>query len=427
MSKIESLDNPALSKEMVGNKGYNLSCMRNIPSIKNYIPEGFVLTTEVFEEYGQRGQLPEEEISQAYYNLGLPPPAVSVRSSAAVSMPGMMQTVLDITDLPNLYAAIRYVLDSWYSPNAKAYRKLHDISDSLGTAVVVQRMVYGDLGKMSGTGVVFTRNPNTGDRELYGEFLRRARGEAIVSGTVTPHPIGELRLTDPAKYSELKVVCRVLEKHFKDMQDVEFTIEQSRLYILQTRAGKRTALARARIALDLFRENILTKKQAKKMGLENGVADLKQYRLPSKGKVYKSISLFGIGNPVSGGVVRGEAVLTAERAAYLSSTGRHPILIRTTTSPDDLEGMFASDGLVTAVGGTTSHAAVVARSLNKPCICGMSFHFYTLKDYIQKGDLLIRGGDQITLDANTGRLYLGYASRLIKTGVPQEVQLLKNL
>jgi len=490
-------------KELLGGKGANLAEMTNlgIP-----VPPGFTITTEACDEFYKLGKkYPEAMLKQVEeklkeleekmdMKLGDPtnPLLVSVRSGAAVSMPGMMDTVLNLglndisvqglinktknerfawdayrrfiqmfgdvvmnvehakfeealseakatkgveydTDLDaadlkklvetykqivkketdqdfpqepkkQLRMAIDAVFGSWNNPRAISYRKIHDIKGLLGTAVNVQIMVFGNMGKTSGTGVAFTRDPATGENKFYGEFLMNAQGEDVVAGIRTPKPIIELEKIMPDCYKQLVEIYKKLETHYKEMQDLEFTIQEGKLFLLQTRTGKRTAAAAVRIAVEMVDEKLITKEEALLRIDPNQLDQLLHPQLDSVAK--QEAELLAKGLPASPGAAVGEAVFTADKARDLTEEGHDVILVRTETSPEDIEGMNAAKGILTARGGMTSHAAVVARGMGKCCVAGCGDITVNEKaGQFSVGDTIIKEGDFITLDGSTGELF----------------------
>lgn len=490
-------------KELLGGKGANLAEMaqQDVP-----VPPGFTITTEVCDLYYKNNQsYPDEVMRQIDENLaklekamgkklGDPtdPLLVSVRSGAAVSMPGMMDTVLnlglndvsiqglikktgnerfawdayrrfmqmfgdvvmgvehhkfeeiltdakatkgvefdtdlDIEDLKNivqkykeliktekgedfpqdprqqLQKSIDAVFGSWNNSRAITYRRLNDIKGLLGTAVNVQTMVFGNMGESSGTGVAFTRNPSTGENKIYGEFLMNAQGEDVVAGIRTPRPITELEGVMPDCYKQFIEISNKLEAHYTDMQDMEFTIQEGKLFFLQTRNGKRTAAAAVRIAVEMADEKLIDKDTAI---LRVDPAQLDQLLHPMLDPIAKQeAEVLTKGLPASPGAAVGEVVFTAERAKELAEEGHVVILVRTETSPEDIEGMNAAKGILTARGGMTSHAAVVARGMGKCCVAGCGDITVSEKNKEFKiKDLTIKEGDFITLDGSTGDVY----------------------
>ncbi|MFA6460715.1 MAG: pyruvate, phosphate dikinase [Candidatus Woesearchaeota archaeon] len=496
-------------KELLGGKGANLAEMTslNIP-----VPAGFTITTETCDLYYQSNkQFPvglkaqintsvtrlEAEMN-AKFNDPINPLLVSVRSGAASSMPGMMDTILnlgindtvvqalikksgnerfawdtyrrfiqmfgdvvmnvphhdfeheiqslkdkkkvkfdlelDAQDLKQLVhnykelvhkttgksfpddphtqleMAIEAVFGSWNNNRAIAYRRLNDIKGLKGTAVNIQAMVFGNMGNTSGTGVCFSRNPSTGENKFYGEYLMNAQGEDVVAGIRTPNPIQELETQNAPVYKELVVIKDKLEQHFKDMQDMEFTIQEGKLYILQTRNGKRTATAAVRIAVEMVNEKLIDKKKALLRVDPNQLDQLLHKQIDPKAKI--SAKVIAKGLPASPGAAVGKIVFTAERAEELSHNKEKLILVRTETSPEDLIGMNVSQGILTARGGMTSHAAVVARGMGKCCVSGCHDLIVDEKNKVLKAKdgLTLKEGDFLTLDGSTGEVFSGSLS-----------------
>jgi pyruvate phosphate dikinase (EC 2.7.9.1) len=308
--------------------------------------------------------------------------------------------------MKQLELAIKAVFASWNNPRAIVYRRLNEIPNDLGTAVNVQSMVYGNMGETSGTGVAFTRNPATGENKLYGEFLVNAQGEDVVAGIRTPKPISELAEVMPEAYQELQRIAHILEAHYRDMQDVEFTIEKGKLYMLQTRNGKRTAHAAINIAVDLVDEGVISKEEAI-LRIEPNQLD--QLLHPSfDEKALKASKPIAKGLPASPGAASGKVYFTAEEAVEASKRGEKVILVRQETSPEDIEGMVLAEGILTARGGMTSHAAVVARGMGKCCVAGCSdIRVDEEAKEIRSNSLVIREGEFISIDGSTGNVYLG--------------------
>jgi len=318
--------------------------------------------------------------------------------------------------LEQLYDAISAVFLSWESKRAKVYRRLHHISEDWGTAVNIQSMVFGNMGKDSATGVVFTRNPSTGEKFLFGEYLINAQGEDVVAGTRTPqHITKKARIKDGVKepsmeesmtnvYLQLKKILFRLEKHYKDMQDVEFTVENNKLWLLQTRSGKRTAQSAIKIAVDMVKEKLISKKEAV-LRIDPNTLDTLLHSTLDK-KVNKKIIASGL--PASPGAASGKVVFSADEAERLNEMMQNSILVRTETSPEDIHGMHAAKGILTSRGGMTSHAAVVARGMGKPCVSGST---KINIDYVNKifraGDVIVKEGDIITIDGSSGEIISG--------------------
>jgi pyruvate,orthophosphate dikinase len=502
-------------KVLLGGKGANLAEMSRLGLS---VPPGFTITTEVCTYFYAHGQTYPPELrpaaDAALARLGEiaggklgdseRPLLVSVRSGARASMPGMMDTVLNLglnpatveglakltgdvrfaydsyrrfihmyasvvlglphenfeaileleketkgveydTDLDaddlmriadlyrtevqkqrgspfpddvieQLWGAISAVLMSWNSPRAKTYRRLHRIPDDWGTAVSVQAMVFGNRGGTSATGVAFTRDPSTGEKVLYGEFLANAQGEDVVAGIRTPQPISravreqsggrKLSMEElmPASFAELKHVAETLEAHYRDMQDVEFTVQEGKLFMLQTRSGKRSVEASLKIAVDMEREGLIDRRQAL---LRVDPSALDQLLHPTLDTTVATFSI-AKGLAASPGAAIGEIAFTAEEAEKLAADGRDVILVRTETSPEDIHGMHAAKGILTARGGMTSHAAVVARGMGRPCVSGAGMlKIDALAGVLNIGDRRLGRGDIITIDGSTGQVFEG--------------------
>ncbi len=507
-------------RDLLGGKGANLAEMANLGLP---VPPGFTITTEVCTSfYANERQYPQELAAQVEAALAYigsiaghtfgdeaNPLLVSVRSGARASMPGMMDTVLNLglndmtvaavaksagderfawdsyrrfiqmysnvvldlghhnfeeiledykdmhghmldTDLDaedwrevvkrykacveektgkpfpqdpraQLWGAVGAVFGSWMNQRAITYRRLNDIPESWGTAVNVQAMVFGNMGETSATGVAFTRNPSTGEHELYGEFLINAQGEDVVAGIRTPQNITEvariaahsdkpsMEMALPDCFNEFVRVTHLLEKHYRDMQDMEFTVERGKLWMLQTRGGKRTAKAALRIAVDMAAEGLITHEEAI---LRIDPASLDQLLHPTiDPKAERKV--IGTGLPASPGAACGEIVFNSDEAELLKNAGRKVILVRVETSPEDIHGMHASEGILTTRGGMTSHAAVVARGMGKPCVSGAgSIRVdYAAQTFTVAGKVM-KKGDIITIDGSTGQVLEGSAPML---------------
>ncbi|KAG6529563.1 hypothetical protein ZIOFF_011771 [Zingiber officinale] len=492
-------------KNLLGGKGANLAEMSRIGLS---VPPGFTVSTEACREYNEEGgkHLPNglwEEILEALgkveENMGarLGDPSrsllLSVRSGAAVSMPGMMDTVLNLglndevvvglamksgerfaydsyrrfldmfgnvvmgiphslfeeklealkmakgiktdtdltaTDLQELvaqyknvyleskreqfptdqkrqlYLAVVAVFDSWNCPRAKKYRSINRIKGLKGTAVNVQCMVFGNMGDTSGTGVLFTRNPSTGEKKLYGEFLINAQGEDVVAGIRTPQDLDTMKKCMPEAYNELVKNCEILERHYKDMMDIEFTVQEKRLWMLQCRTGKRTGRGAVKIAVDMVKEGLVDTRTVIKMVEPIHLDQLlhPQFEDPS---MYKD-KVIARGLPASPGAAVGQVVFTADDAEKWHGQGLTVILVRTETSPEDVGGMHSAEGILTARGGMTSHAAVVARGWGKCCVSGCSdLTIIEANKVVLIGDKTIHEGDWISLNGSTGEVILG--------------------
>ena len=496
--------------DLLGGKGANLAEM-SLLGIN--VPPGFTVTTEVCNYFMKHGNVPDsfdEELKQSLKNLekttnkifdsDKKPLLLSVRSGGKISMPGMMDSILNIgindknleslsSDFnderfaldsyrrliqmygnvvlniemdrfeaildnkkridgvekdnefnpdqlrwiidafkttierfskksfpqdPNiqLNGAIEAVFKSWSNKRAVTYRKINNIPDEWGTAANVQSMVFGNLNEKSGTGVAFTRFPSTGKNKLYGEYLMNAQGEDVVAGIRTPFPIGKhekntqpsLEEVNPAMYKEIKDIADKLETHYKDVQDIEFTIEDSVVYILQTRSAKRTAQASVKIAVDMHNENLLTKEEAINMVDANQITSV----LHPQFKESSERDLFEKGLNASPGAAVGVIVFDPDTAELEAQKGRKVILVRDETSPEDIHGMFSSVGILTTKGGMTSHAAVVARGMGKPCVAGAEKLIIDYKNKtISNSSLTLEEGDLISIDGSTGEIFVG--------------------
>tara|TARA_R110002126_G_scaffold291778_1_gene457832 strand:- start:32941 stop:35619 length:2679 start_codon:yes stop_codon:yes gene_type:complete len=515
-----SAEGNATDRNLLGGKGANLAEMCNLGLP---VPPGMTITTEICTWYYDNGRsYPDELVGQVAAALehvanltgrkfGDPqrPLLLSVRSGARASMPGMMDTVLNLglndesvlvmarevgderfaydsyrrfiqmygnvvmgldhdvfeeiledekaqfghaldTDLTadewkqviarykqtlleeleepfpqdcdqQLWGAIGAVFSSWMNPRAITYRQLHNIPAKWGTAVNVQAMVFGNLGDTSATGVAFTRNPSTGENKLYGEFLVNAQGEDVVAGIRTPQNITEdarieagsdkpsLEKLMPEAFADFNTICQRLEGHYSDMQDLEFTIEQGKLWMLQTRAGKRTAKAALKIAVEMAQSGLITKQEAV---MRIDPASLDQLLHPTIDP-HAERDIIGRGLPASPGAATGEIVFTSEEAVALAEAGRKSILVRMETSPEDIHGMHAADGILTTRGGMTSHAAVVARGMGTPCVSGAgSLRVDTRNQVLMTVGGRLKAGDVITVDGSTGQVLRGAVAML---------------
>jgi len=491
-------------KKLLGGKGADLSEMTNMGLP---VPYGFTITTEVcnlFYDLGKRypegleDQI-EENLKKLEEKMGMcfgdeeDPLLVSVRSGAAISMPGMMDTVLNLglndktiialikktknerfgwdsyrrfvqmfgnvvmdvehnkfeealqskkdkknvkfdTELTaedlkelvedykkiikeakgksfpqdpreQLKMSINAVFGSWNNKRAISYRNLHDIPHNIGTAANVQAMVFGNMGQNSGTGVAFTRNPATGEDKFYGEYLMNAQGEDVVAGTRTPQHISKLKEEMPEIYDQLIDIRKKLEEHYRDMQDVEFTIQEGKLYMLQTRTGKRTAAAALQVAVDMVDQGYIDKKTAVTRVEPKMLDQLLHKQLDKKAK--KNAELLTRGLPASPGAALGKVVFDADTAVK-EAKSENVILVRTETSPEDIQGMAVAQGILTARGGMTSHAAVVARGMGKCCVAGAEdIKVFEGKQYFEVNGSKVNKGDWVTLDGSTGEVFKG--------------------
>jgi len=408
MATLYRFEDGCEDRQLLGNKGANLVTMMGLGLP---VPPGFVLSIEAYAGYKRNGDLPASEIDLALDSLerwcgkrlgdGL---ALSVRSSAPVSMPGMMDTVLDVRDKATMLTAIKRVFSSWDNLRAEEYRRINRIPSSLGTSAIVQAMVFGDRDERSGTGVIFTRNPSTGEPGLFGEYLHRAQGDDLVSGTKTPSPIGVLHSLMPEVYSELEAAARTLEDHFSDMQDIELTVESGKLYIFQTRAGKRSGQAAVKIAVDMATEGLISREEA----ITRVTAEDLKTLLHKRIKLPEQFQPLARGLNAAPGAAVGKVVFHPVEVLAWAKKNERVILVRPETSPDDIQGIAAADGVLTSRGGLTSHAAIVTRAMGKPCVCAAE----ELKIDLIKEELEVRGqavkkGTVITIDGSTGNVYLG--------------------
>ena len=315
-----------------------------------------------------------------------------------------------------MLGAISAVFLSWESKRARIYRKLNHIPAEWGTAVNVQSMVFGNMGNDCATGVVFTRNPSDGSNNIYGEYLINAQGEDVVAGTRTPQYITKKAKKDanvqeasmeeamPEVFNELSKILKKLEKHYKDMQDVEFTVENKKLWILQTRSGKRTSKSAVKIAVDMVKEKLISRNEAVLRVNPNSLDTLLHPTLDEK----SSIEVIANGLPASPGAASGKVVFTSEEAERLNDIMQDTILVRVETSPEDIQGMHVAKGILTSRGGMTSHAAVVARGMGRPCVSGSSEIDINYEQKIFKtSSIVVKEGDIITIDGSTGRIILG--------------------
>src|SRR5438045_4401927 len=318
-----------------------------------------------------------------------------------------------------LSKAIEAVFSSWNNVSASDYRKFHKMPHDLGTAVNVQSMVFGNMGNDSGTGVAFTRDPGTGEKELYGEYLLNAQGEDVVAGIRTPSKISRLQQDLPQVYRQFQEIAHRLEQHYRDMQELEFTVEKGRLYMLQTRSGKRSAAAAIKVLVDMVNEGLITEQEAVKRADPNQVYQLLLPRFDEneKKKAEQEGRLLAKGLNASPGAASGKAVFDADRAEEMGKAGIAVVLVRPETSPDDVHGMLVAKGVLTARGGATSHAAVVARGLGLPCVAGCegirvneAEHLFHVVD----SDFVLRAGDAISHDGAPAEVFAG----IIKTVDP---------
>ncbi|MCJ7581876.1 MAG: pyruvate, phosphate dikinase, partial [Candidatus Aminicenantes bacterium] len=495
-------------KDLLGGKGANLAEMAGIGLP---VPPGFTVSTDVCNLFAGLGnKIPSgvekeihlnmeklEKLTGQYFGSEENPLLVSVRSGAKFSMPGMMDTVLNlglndntikglaekgsdsrfaldcyrrllqmfgdvVMEIPKkkfeeilktkkennniefdsdltenilveliseykslvksesgqefpqdvheqLLMAITAVFKSWNNPRAITYRRLNLIPDEIGTAVNVQQMVFGNFGESSATGVGFTRNPSSGIKELYGEFLINAQGEDVVAGVRTPLPLKTLEEIMPDAYRELAEITTELEKHYRDIQDFEFTIQEEALFMLQTRSGKRTGQAAVKIAVDLVEEGLISKEEALMLVEPLSLNQLLHPVFHVEEKAMQNVLVKGL--PASPGAAAGQVVFTADEAVAWSKDGKKVILVREETSPDDIHGMSAAQGILTATGGMTSHAAVVGRQMGTPCVVGCSdIRLNQDKKTFTAGNMEIKEGEWISIDGTTGEVLGGQLS-----------------
>jgi pyruvate,orthophosphate dikinase len=408
MDYIYSFQDECEDKDTLGNKGANLVTMTKLGLP---VPPGFIVSVKGYNEYKTTGRLPEKEIAQSLSNLesqmhgklgkGL---KISVRSSASVSMPGMMDTVLNIDKFDEMNKSIKRIFDSWDNPRAIEYRRLNKISADLGTAAIIQAMVFGNKDNKSGTGVVFSRNPSTGKDGLFGEYLEFAQGEDIVSGTRTPVPISHMNSIMPELYLELERKVKFLENHYRDIQDIEFTIESGKLYVLQTRSAKRSGPAAVKTAVDMVRESLITREEAMLRLTADDLRALLHKRIKSP----QSYTPLTKGLAAAPGATSGQAVFTIADAQELAKKKVPFILIRPETSPDDIHGIAAAEGVLTSKGGLSSHAVLVTRAMGKPCVCGSEEIDIDLeKQQFTCNEQIIHKGEIITVDGSSGFVYKG--------------------
>ncbi len=306
--------------------------------------------------------------------------------------------------LEQLELAVKAVFDSWDNQRARVYRRLNRIPDHLGTAVNVQAMVFGNMGEDSGTGVAFTRNPSTGEKKIYGEFLINAQGEDVVAGIRTPLPIERMGEKMPGVHKEFLDVCALLEKHYRDMQDIEFTVEKGKLFLLQTRTGKRTTAAAVKAAVDMESEGLIDREEAVMRVDASQIDQLLHSQIDPGAK----LKVIATGLPASPGAASGKIVFDADKAEEMAETGEKVLLVRTETTPDDIHGIVAAQGVLTTRGGMTSHAAVVARGMGKPCVCGCeAVEIDGALGIMEVEGLTLKEGELLSIDGSTGRVIRG--------------------
>lgn len=511
-----SPNNVYLKKNMdniLGNKGARLIEMSNMDIL---VPSGLIITTDVCIYYLKNKKYKNEMLKQILNyikkleiitkkKLGNEknPLLVSIRSSSKYSMPGMMDTILNlgindksiiglskysnnemfaydcyqsfistfgiivlnikpelfyqkkdeyikrnkfnkltisdlkmlINDFKNiiknekkidfpqdpykqLFMSINAIFNSWNNKRAKLYRSFNNIPENIGTAVIIQEMIYGNKNYSSGTGVIFTRNPSNGNNEFFGEYLIKAQGEDLVSGLKTPYEINSLKINNIKIYNELTTIGKKLEKYYKDMQDIEFTIEDNKLYILQTRSGKRTSKASFKIAVDMVKEKLITKKKAILYITPENIKKV----LYSTIDVNQKYEIIATGLPASPGVITGKIAFSSVIAKKLKKCGEKVILIKKETSPEDIDGMYFSDGLLTSCGGMTSHAAVIGRGMGIPCIVGCNdLKIDYLNSLVSIKNKILFEKEEITIDGNCGNVIFGNI-KLIESNIDKNVK-----
>lgn len=408
MAYVQFFAEKEKDKFQLGNKGVSLVEMTHLGLP---VPPGFVITIDAYKRWRETKLLPSETITESVAALekeigrklgkGL---EVSVRSSGPVSMPGMMDTVLNVSDMGQLFSALGRVFESWDNMRAVEYRRLNKIPSTLGTAAVVQAMVYGNRDERSGTGVLFSRNPSTGEAGIFGEYLSQAQGDDLVSGTRTPKPVETLKAMMPDVYARLEEIAKRLERHFCDMQDIEFTVESGKLYILQTRTAKRSGQAAVKSAVDMVEEELITPEEAISRVTPDDISGLLHKRLKAPVTLRPLVK----GLNAAPGAASGRVVFDPVSAVAEARKGTSVILVRPETSPDDIQGIAAAEGVLTQRGGLTSHAAIVARGMGKPCVCGAEdILIDTLARQFSVNGTLVQEGEEITIDGTMGNVYLG--------------------
>ncbi|WP_328472253.1 PEP-utilizing enzyme [Actinoplanes sp. NBC_00393] len=382
-------DLPAdLPADLIGAKAHGLN---ELMRLGLPVPPGFVISTAACRAFLRDGRLPDE----------LPPQAgrVSVRSGAAVSMPGMMDTVLDV-EPDQVRSAIAAVFSSWNSPRAVTYRELHAIPHDLGTAVIVQAMVYGDRDQHSGSGVAFSRDPSTGAPVVFGEVLFGRRGIDVVSGSHATRPVTDLAEREPAVWAALESALGRLERHYRDVCQVEFTFESGRLWFLQVRPGGLVGRAAIRVAVDLVDEGLIDRGTAVQ---RVSAGDVRAARTP---RLRTDVDLLARGQGASPGVAAGRIAVTADQAVRMAADGP-VVLVRPHTSPLDMHGLAAAAGVVTSLGGPASHAAVVARAMGKPAVVAAPLTVDLQADCVRANDRSVPEGTLIAVDGTGGEVVLG--------------------
>ena len=400
-------ENVELFAEKTGNSKFAYDCYRRLLQMFGEVVYG--IDSSYFENHlanykRLNGMIYDQELS------------VDDLKEIIHSFKEIYKNVLDVEFPSNpkvqLFEAIKAVFASWNNERAIVYRSLNDIPSDWGTAVTVQEMVFGNTGDESGTGVLFTRNPSTGENKIFGEYLMNAQGEDVVAGIRTPLPIYELKAQKPSLYKQIEDICERLEKHYQDMQDIEFTIEDNQLFLLQTRDGKRTAKAAFKIAVDLVEEGYTTKEQALSKIDPQSVNQLLHPTF-EPAALDEAVIVTQTGLPASPGAATGNVYFDAETAAERSLAGEKVVLVRHETSPEDITGMNVSEAIVTSRGGITSHAAVVARGMGKCCVVGCEeLEIHAEKKQVHYKGGVIEEGDTISVDGTTGMIYLGEVEKI---------------
>ncbi|HUQ61508.1 PEP/pyruvate-binding domain-containing protein [Lentzea sp.] len=385
------LDDPP---EVIGGKAHGLALLHRLGLP---VPAGHVITTDACRAFLRDNRLPSGLRDEL---RALPPSVVSVRSGAAVSMPGMMNTILNLalSSPEELEAAVESVFSSWNTPRARTYRTLHDISHDLGTAVIVQDMVFGDRDARSGSGVAFSRNPDTGENAPFGEVLFGHQGDAVVSGRSLTRPLSDLATREPEVWQDLSDALARIEQHHRDACYVEFTFESGALWLLQVRPGGFTGAAAVRLATDLVDEGLINRAEALRRVSPHDLHHARTPRIADAEVVAR-----GLG--VCPGVATGRVALTADSAVRMAVDGP-VVLVRPETSPEDIRGLAAATGVVTARGGPASHAAVVARSMGKPAVVGVA-DLVVGAGTATFGELELSTGTVVTIDGTSGEVALG--------------------
>ncbi|MBO3738812.1 PEP/pyruvate-binding domain-containing protein [Actinoplanes flavus] len=424
MSAIHALaPGLGLDPSVIGGKAHGLVTLMRLGLP---VPPGFVIPTAACRAFLDDGRLPGGELAEAVGELaavtgrGFGDPArpllVSVRSGAAVSMPGMMDTLLDVDSIDDLRAAVRRVFASWNAPRAVTYRELHDIPHDRGTAVVVQAMVHGHRDEHSGAGVAFSRDPSTGERRPYGDVLPRRQGDAVVSGTVPTLPLDTLAGREPAVWAALMDALDRVERHYRDVCHVEFTVESGRLWLLQVRPGGLSGHAAVRVAVDLVDEGLIDRATAVRRITPGHLRAAAVPRI-------RTAQILARGRGAGPGVATGRVAVTADGAVRMAAGGP-VVLVRPHTSPLDLHGLAAATGIVTTTGGLTSHAAVVARSMGKPAVVGAAAVTVAADRIIVDGRSHPEG-TVVTIDGTGGEIVLGVAETATADAGPHLARLLR--